>query len=221
MNALGAWQNGWNEKKRSKTELGKVLQECALELPPKYRSVHDVCYRKRFLYPSDLPKLLLEDCYPESISSWTLSKRLAEEFKGLIRSDAVTGAIFKHFPKQEEVIINICELWKCDLFIKVAEDYKENGGVYSDAIFNFKDKQFEVVLNSPLKSSELIALTGLYPHVDDQFCEMNNIPNSDQDAIFQTLIGKGIYPGNPGYTTEEGAQNVLLNTLERYRKNRQ
>lgn len=64
----------------------------------------------------------------------------------------------------------------------------------SEAIFYFKASQGEVALSSPLKGSEIVALTGASsPH--DELCERIGIPETERDEYFKKLIDLGRYPG--------------------------
>jgi hypothetical protein len=217
LRAIGGWQHGWRELQSRREELAKKLQAAAESLPLEFRSVEVPCYRKRFIHKGELVDLILKNEREEGITSWTTNLKYAERFKGLLRPEAVSAAIFCHVPSAKEVVVNIDALWKSKEFIAAAEEYKKKGGRNVEALFHFRDTQGEVVLQTPLRGSEVIALTGISSPFDE-LCDRANIPEGRRDEIFRKLIEDGTYPGEPGFTTVTGAQNVIANTIRAMNK---
>ncbi|KJF91903.1 MULTISPECIES: hypothetical protein [Vibrionaceae] len=214
LKALGAWQKGWNEDQSKKAELEIELKSTTEHLPKKYKSVSTPCYRKRFLHKGELYEIIMVDEKDEGVTSWTIDKRYAERFKGVYKANAVSGAIFEHSPTSEEVIVNICELWKCEQFTLAVQNYTERLGEHSDALNNFKATQGEVILSSPLKGSEIIALTGAASPFDE-LCEQAGIEEEKRDDYYRQLVEQDIYPDEIQYTTKEGTQRVIQKTIKR------
>jgi hypothetical protein len=209
---LGAWQKGWKEDQSVRLQLAKQLKGVVAALPDRFKQVSQNCYRKRFLLNGELFEIIMVDEKDEGLTSWTISQKYAENFKGLQEPAAVSAAIFEHTPIENEVVLNICELWESESFIQAAEKYRDSKGENADAIFNFKASQGEVILCAPLKGSEIVALTGASSPFDE-LCDKAQIPESERDEYFKKLIDLGQYPEILRYTTKEGTQRVIKNTI--------
>lgn len=212
LTALGAWQNGWKEDQTRREELARELEDAVQSLPKQFRTVNGPCYRKRFIHKGELVDIVLNDERDEGIASWTVEIAFAERFKGLVRPEAISGAIFEHRPEFPEVVVNIAALWASQEFVEAVDAYDRQGGVHAKALQNFKDLQGEVVLRSPLRGSEIIALTGASSPFDE-LCERAGIPEEKRDKIFSDLVKGDVYPGEAAYTTRQGAQNAIANTI--------
>ncbi|RBP31095.1 hypothetical protein DET50_106116 [Marinobacter pelagius] len=213
LNILGAWQRGWSEDQSTRLQIADKLKRSAKNLPDDFKQVSSPCYRKRFLHHGELFEIIMVDEKDEGLTSWTICQKYAENFKGLHRPDAVSAAIFEHTPKDDEVILNICALWDSPSFLDSAKQYQKNGGENADAIFNFRASQGEVILNAPLKGSEIVALTGASSPFDE-LCDRSGIPESERDEYFKQLIDLEQYPEALKYTSKEGTQRVIQNTIK-------
>ncbi len=147
LKALGRWQRGWNQDKKEKAQIAAALETNAKKLPGRYREARDEpVYRKRHLYrleeQRELGPLLLEGVlFEEGPTSWSLDLEFAERFDGIMdETDArsVTGAVFRHVAKQEEVILDIPSLWADPHFVASVEGYRKRNGAESDALFHFR-----------------------------------------------------------------------------------
>ncbi|MCW0313985.1 hypothetical protein [Pantoea ananatis] len=211
--ALSKWQNGWREDQDQRDLLAKDLLKATQDLNEKFKIVTTPCYRKRFLHQGELEEIVLEDQKNEGVVSWTLDRKFAEIFKGLSKVNAVSGAIFEHTPTESEVVVNICELWKSSEFIEAATHFQNRHPEHAKPIFNFKDRQSEVILTSPLKGSEIIALTGVSSPFD-ALCDQAGIPDdSSRNKLFSELVESGNYPGELRYTSKESAQRIIDNVI--------
>lgn len=209
---LGAWQKGWKEDQTVRLQLAQRLRSAAAALPSQFKLVDQPCYRKHFLRKGELFEIIMVDEKDDDLTSWTICQKYAENFKGLHEPGAVSAAIFEHTPTANEVVLNICELWKSESFIYAAEQYQKANGENADAIFHFKASQGEVILNSPLKGSEIIALTGASSPFDE-LCDKAGIPESERDEYFKRLIDLDQYPETLKYTSKEGTQRIIQNTI--------
>jgi len=214
MHALANWQRGWRENQEKREQLSNELSTAVEDLDLKFKKVSSICYRKRFLHNGELVDIILKDEKKEGVVSWTIDKEFAERFKDLKKDGAVSGAIFEHYPSDDEVVVNICELWKDAGFISAANDFKEKYPEESKPLFYFRDSQGEVVLTSPLKASEIIALTGASSPFDD-LCDQVGIPEMQRDDLFRELVESGQTPGELRYTSREGAQQIIDNTVRK------
>ena len=129
--ALADWQKGWREKQSERERLSVQLQKVVESLDAKFKRVNTTCYRKRFLHEGELVDIVLRNEKAEGVVSWTIKQEFAERFKGLQKLDAVSGAIFEHTPTEDEVVINICELWKDQAFITAANKISDPTTLFS------------------------------------------------------------------------------------------
>ena len=213
LETLGSWQKGWRENQDVRQLLADNLENTSCNLSEEFKKVDEICYRKRFLHHGELFEIIMVDEKNEGLVSWTIDKEYAEMFKGLHKADAVSAALFEHSPKNDEVIVNVCSLWKSPEFVKAANSYKVKKGKNSDAIMYFKDSQGEVILSSPLKGSEIIALTGASSPFDE-LCDRENIPEDKRDDLYKKLVDLGKFPGVLKYTSKEGTQRIIQNTIK-------
>ena len=146
--------------------------------------------------------------------SWTTMLAFAERFKGVYRPDAISGAIFRHDPSPSEVVVNITALWRDRDFIAAAESYRNRGGEHAKALFHFSDSQGEVVLDAPLRGTQIIGLTGASSPFDE-LCDRAGIPEAQRDGIFKKLIDQGEYPGEHRFISEAASQRVVSNIIKR------
>lgn len=213
LDALGSWQCGWREDQSHKDELAEKLKEATKDLPEQFRTVDKTCYRKRFLHKGELVDIVMGNCKSEGVASWTTDQAYAERFKGIVRNTAVSAAIFEHTPSPSEVIVNIPELWKCKEFETAVDEFSKNDSDSSKALLNFKYFQNEVVLEVPLKGSDIIGLSGVSSPFDE-LCDTANIKESDRDLYFKRLIDSGAQPETPMLLSREGAQRAINNSIQ-------
>ena len=214
LEALGAWQNGWGEDQARKEPLAAALSQESASLPDQYRTVPEPCYRKRFIHKGELVDLVLCDEKDEGIASWTTDLRFAERMKGLVRTNAVSAAIFRHAPTNGEVIVSLPSLWADHSFGNAVQDYDARGGAFAAALLNFKDTQSEIVLRTPLRGSEIVALSGASSPFDE-LCDQAGIPEQDRDNIFKKLVDAGTYPGDPQYIDLEASQRAISRPIQK------
>lgn len=211
--ALANWQKGWRENQEKRKTLSIELEKHCLEIPDAYKKVKIPCYRKRFLHSNELIDIIMNNEKKEGITSWTTNDAFAERFKGIFREDAVTAAIFKHFPNDNEVVINISSLWESSEFVKTVKGFQLREPEKSKPLFHFKNCQSEVILNVPLRGSEIIALTGISSPFDE-LCDIAQIPESKRDSLYKEMIEKGDYIGEPRYAPEGSAQRIISKIIE-------
>jgi hypothetical protein len=213
--ALNQWQKGWAEDQDTKNEFSISLkQECCL-IDNKYKVIEGPCYRKRFIHRGELVDIILNDNKTEGVTSWTSDVRYAEFFKGKFRESAVSAAIFEHTPTDGQVIVNVNELWKCADFIKGLDDFKKRNPEQCDAIYHFKDTQKEVILEVPLRGSEICILSGKSSSFDD-ICDSVNVPEADRPRLFKQLIDGGAFIEEVTYVKDAAARNAVRNTVRKF-----
>ncbi|MBS1685363.1 MAG: hypothetical protein JSS76_11425 [Bacteroidetes bacterium] len=213
--ALNQWQKGWAEKQENKDIFSISLKAECNSIDEKYKIVTEPCYRKRFLHREELIDIIINDSKTEGITSWTTDVRFAELFKGKYRENAVTAAVFEHLPKREEVIVNINKLWKCKDFTRDLESFRKRNPEDTDAIFNFRDTQKEIVLEAPLKGSEICILSGKSSSFDD-ICNSINVPEIERPQLFKRLISDGAFIEEITYVKNEAARKAIQNTIRKF-----
>lgn len=210
--ALGLWQNGWGEDQPRRLTLATALVREVAPLAGAFRSAEAVCYRKRFLNLEDFKNLLKQGSLVDGVTSWSTDLPTAEMFKLEVRPNSISSAVFAHRPVDRQVVLNIPALWSEPQFRIAAEDYLERGLPGAAALFGFRDKQHEVVLDAPLTRDELVALTGV-THLDfDKACKEVGLPQDKADQGWSSLISKDLYPEGKGVSIIRGeaAQRALL-----------
>lgn len=217
LKSLNNWQNGWKEDQAIKDNLANDLLKQCKDLPSKYKTVNGPCFRKRFLHKGELIPIIMADYKDEGVVSWTTDERYAERFKGLLKEDAVTGAIFKINPEPEAVIVNIINLWADPSFVSAVEDYSKREPANTKALIHFKADQSEVVLKSCLRGSDIIALTGLASPFDI-LCDQAGIADEIRDDVYKKLIDQGEYVEEPRYTPPGVAQAALIRVIEKFNR---
>lgn len=216
LEALGTWQNGWSEDQARRVALADVLFEEAQSLPAEFRTASAVCYRKRFLLSHEVIPLLLRSLH-DGITSWTTERRVAEEFKYRMRPGTITGVVFRHEPRSEDVVLNIPALWASSEFVAAAEDYRARKMPMAAALFNFREErdQFEVVMNAPLNPEDIATLSGETNTSFEDFCLQTNLPVLLEDAAWKALLARDLQPQAPAFIRDEAAQAVILRAVDR------
>ena len=213
--ALNLWQNGWSENQDKRNQLAIELKKESELLDEKYKIVDGACYRKRFIYPSDMLEVIWEDHKVDGITSWTTDISYAEFFKGKFRDGAVTAAIFECNPEKHNVIINLNKLWACNSFIEAIYSFNEIHPDHCVAIYNFNDSQKEVILDVPLRGSQICVMSGVSSSFD-AICDLENIPESERPKRFKQLIDGGACIEEVTYIKKEAAIRAVQNTKQKF-----
>jgi hypothetical protein len=214
LEALGAWQRGWQEAPERRLVLARALDAEVGQLPDRVKVVEEPCFRKRFLYDRDLGPLFLGGL-DEGPTSWTLRREYAHRFKGYYRAESVCAAIFAHSPSPEEVVVNIVRLWEDPDFREALSGYQARGGPNADALENFKGDQGEVVLRSKLKAIDIIGLTGIGSPLDALFDQIGVIEAARQ-PLAHALMDAGMYVGEPTWIWDDHARALVDEVYDRF-----
>lgn len=222
LDAMGAWQRGWMEEPELRKELTHALLTAmrGTNLPPVATSCDQVCYRKRFLSKNnpenggDHVPVFIGGRYDEGVASWSTEFEWLTTFKREIRTNSNT-AIFAHKPEPGEVVLNIQALWQADGFADAVDDYTRRGGAQAEALNNFKDKQYEVILRAPLLVDEIEAFCGQVGSFEKLF-EVVGVNEQQEDAIVEGLRRIDRFPGDTHWLDRDAAQRVVKNTLAKF-----
>ena len=215
ISALNHWQKGWCEVQETKARLADDLERECAKIDGKYKIVNQPCYRKRYLHRGELIDVLYNGNKDEGITSWTTDYKYAEIFKGIYRDDAVTAAIFEYTPTPTEVILNINKLWECEDFKNQINTLSVEKPELCDAILNFQSNQSEVILKTPLRGNDIIALSGKSSDFDD-LCDAANIPMEQRPAFFHQLCKDGYAIEMPTLIDRDATKNAIKNTLIKF-----
>ena len=151
----------------------------------------------------------------DGVASWSTDRAYAMDFKGMVKPKSVTAAYFEHKPHPDEVIVNFPALWADQGFQEATDGYRKRGGKEAEALFNFGDKQAEIVLHARLHAHEvkgMVAETADF----DAACDQTGVGEGVRDETFRTLTEGGMYFGVPRWSSEEGAQRALENTRRKF-----
>lgn len=226
LGALGAWQCGWREEqsvRKSVTENLVAALGRSNNLPPQAYRVPNICFRKRFLVPNnpqnggDFWPFFWEGEINEGVASWTTDYNFAKFiFKSDLRPNAV-ATIFRHHPSQDEVILNISELWKNGEFVDAVKDYATKNGNNSDALLHFKSAQSEVILNAPLTLTDVHAFCGQVPSLDE-ICSAGQALGidmaGDEEEVWSRMAKAGLFPTSQYWIEEDAAQRAVTRAID-------
>ncbi len=222
LTALGRWLRGWNQDPALRDDIAEVLIARSLDLPLRFRQ-HDgtPLYRKRHLYhvpgKEELLPLFLEGVLHEGpATSWTRNRNIAEMFDRIFDDTnprSVAGAVFRHIPVEQEVVLNIHSLWQDPDFLAAVDEYVGNARPESAALQNFgKNQQEEVILNAPLRREEILLLSRVSTF-DSLAAEAGAFTPESQDALQDLLLAANVHPEDPRFLNEEATQRVIENFL--------
>lgn len=180
--ALSNWQKGWRENQTKRRDLADKLVESCVSLPESFKSCNSPCYRKRFIVGGEIVPIILEDDYFEGIASWTVDIECAKKLKGLVNPETSFAIVFKQLPKNEDVVVNINELWKNKDFENAVNELNKTDPELAYPLLNFKDYQSEVVLRTTLKGTEIEHIVGVSTSFEN-ICDMAGIPDEEREEL--------------------------------------
>lgn len=218
LRALANWQKGWSENQDKRRLIARELFRQCANLPGKFKHVNIPLYRKRFLRTGEVVPIILFGKMREGIASWTAKMEYAKDFKttnGLLKEGTTFTVLFKHTPKGNEVVVNIISLWKNKSFIKAVEEFQKTYPDDAKPLYNFRDKQDEVVLISTLKGDEIDNIVGK-SHDFDELCDMADIPDGQRENVSKlyakdknaTPINENVFAGTKA--TRTSVRNSVL-----------
>ncbi|WP_051935797.1 hypothetical protein [Salegentibacter sp. Hel_I_6] len=214
--ALSNWQKGWRENQDKRRVIAdEVVLQCQ-NLPLKFKSVIEPCYRKRFINKGEVtPILTNQDGFFEGIASWSIDIDETKKFKGIHRPDTKFVMLFKHIPIPEEIVLNIMELWNDEEFVETAEKFKKENPDLAKPIFHFRDRQKEVILRSTLKANEIEDIVGASSSFEE-LCTIAEIPQENREELSKKFAKTGIPIEVSTFTGRNITKSSLLKTLEKF-----
>ncbi|WP_291401926.1 hypothetical protein [Daejeonella sp.] len=215
LTTLSDWQKGWGEDQNIRRQLADKLVGACENLPAEFKVCKQECFRKRFIVGGEIVPIIINDDFFEGIASWTLNIDCAKTFKKLLKQNTKFAMIFKQRPKKGDVIVNICELWKNESFIKSVDELNKKDPQIAYPLLNFRDYQSEVILRTNLKGSEIEHIVGVSSSFDE-ICDMGNIPQEEREELSKRYAKdpNGIPISFPTYATSEGTKEAVKNTIK-------
>jgi len=219
LGSLSDWQNGWKEDQDKRRKIADQLVSQCQNLPIKFRNINEPCYRKRFINDGEVVSIVYYDNFFEGIASWTTNLNCGLDFKEMIRPDKKFAALFKHTPTEQEVIVNIIELWKDKDFVSAAEKVREDYPEKVKALFHFRDKQSEIILKSTLKGSEIENIVGISSSFD-VLCDMAGIPEEEREKLSKEYVSNpdNILISIPIYASNKATRNAVKKAIARWKE---
>jgi len=178
----------------NKTQIAERIIEHSKPLPIKFKTLNSKSYRKVALTGINSVLLGANMKLPETYSSWTFDKSVAQSFNGGVPPVGYQGVIFEIENNSIDfsVVINLFELFKDIEFLNACESQKNQITSYKTGIGFFKNSELEVILKvDNLKTSQIWAYGG-YSAPREKIAEMyfGHVANATELKYFDKLIKK-------------------------------
>lgn len=213
LQALNDWQLGGSAAQKRRR--GLRLKEVATRLDPYFKSVSLCCFRQVALDKSSVWKLGDTLHLPEALSSWSVSREVAMEFKGGVPPPGWQGVIFAVLPHPEDVVVNLTSLYSNAAFRSACETSRDHIRRYHEGIGRYGGSQHEVVLEiASVPITAVYALGGYSSSCEviaRKFfgCE----PGSVDRHWFDILLARSGRKLGPHWLCHEGKERVISNVL--------
>ena len=176
----------------SKTQIAERIIEHSKPLPEKFKKINSPCYRQVALIGMNSVLLGANMKLPETYSSWTFDKSVAQSFNGGVPPVGYQGVIFEIDNNSSDfsVVINLFELFNDSEFLVACEAQKHQITSYGTGIGFFKNSESEVILKvDNLKTSQIWAYGG-YSAPMEKLAEMyfGHVANASELKYFAKLI---------------------------------
>lgn len=190
LQAINDWQNegiGIN-----KSTIAERIKANAENLHEKFLTLNTKCYRRVDLVGKYTLEIGLNMKLPETISSWTFQKSVAQNFMSGVPSVGYQGIIFELNPSDDnfEVIINLDALYNDPEFVNTCEANKDKIINYHEGIGRYGNYENEIILDvKELQLKQLWAYGG-YSVPRQQLAQMyfGRVANASELAIFDGLV---------------------------------
>jgi hypothetical protein len=193
LQAINDWQaTGMGS---NKTQIAERIIEHSKDLSSKFKTLNSKCYRQLALSGINSVLLGANMQLPETYSSWTFDKSVAQSFNGGVPPIGKQGVIFEidNNVPDFEVIINLYELFKDQDFIAACNKIAKDITSFKTGIGYFMNKEAEVVLKIEKITTNQIWSYGGYSASREQLAEMlfGQKPTEKQFEYFDDLIRQG------------------------------
>lgn len=210
LQVINDWQCGGDHKQKVKR--GNKLKQLAAELPDRFRTCSEICYRQEAHEKDRIWRLLADSSLPETIAAWTIDLSVARDFKNGVPPDGLRGVIFRLTPPSECIVINLVEIYKDPAFAAAIEQHKSEITRFGDGIGRYHDTQREVVLEVRKLGPEAIYCYGGYASDRATLAEQffGHRPNAEGLAHFDELCRLANIPESGAWwLSQDGTKNLL------------
>lgn len=211
LQAVSDWQRSSSPKRAA-----ALKEECA-SLPMKFRSGAKRCYRQVALSKGFVWNLIAEDCLQEKVSSWTLSFKIAGEFKNGVPSEGsgFQGVIVMiERPPPTQVIVNIHRLYNDCEFRAAMEMNKASISGYDLGAGRYGGSQQEIVIEmDDVKKSQIRSLGGHSSGFEELRELAQQILGSEYGRLATPWESKYLKSrAGPAWLSQEATRRVLNRT---------
>ncbi len=199
----------------NKTQIAERIIAHSADLPEKFKTINSKCYRQVALTGMNTVLLGANMQLPETYSSWTFDKSVAQSFNGGVPPVGYQGVIFEIHNSAIDfsVIINLYELFNDSDFLDACESQKNQIGSYKTGIGFFKNSESEVILKVDNLTTSQIWAYGGYSAPREKLAEMvfRHTPSAKELDYFDKLVKQGnIIIGGDWVTGKEKDRIVKL-----------
>lgn len=152
--------NDWQIDSTSKR--AQALKNVAYNLPERYRSASQLCFRRISLEGKYLMKLGTSYKLSEKISSWTFDLEFTKKFKHGVPPHGYQGVVFEYKPNREEIILNLHALYSDEFFKAFVKANQKDVKNFSKGIGKYGNSQSEIILDVEFLPLNAIRLWGGY-----------------------------------------------------------
>ncbi|WP_153042804.1 hypothetical protein [Rufibacter ruber] len=176
----------------NKTQIAEEILAHSQSLPNKFKSLTSKCYRRVALNGMNSVLLGANMQLPETYSSWSFDKSVAQNFNGGVPHKGYQGVIFELDNKDTgySVILNLSELFNDSDFIEACERNQKNIKSYKSGIGYFMNSEAEVILKVDNLTTKQIWAYGGYSNSREKLAEMffGHKPNSQELIFFDEAV---------------------------------
>jgi hypothetical protein len=220
LQAINDWQS--TGIGASKAEIAERIIRNATNLPEKFKQLNASCYRQVALTGMNSVLLGANMKLPETYSSWTFDKSVAQSFNGGVPPVGYQGVIFeiKNNSSDFIVVLNLNELFNDPDFVKACDELRDKITSYKTGIGYFKNSESEIILKVDNLTTSQIWAYGGYSAPREKLAEMyfGHPASSNELKLFDRLvkqlniiIGGNWVTGKP----KDKIVNLHVNTAKR------
>lgn len=209
LQAINDWQRGGDAKQKKRR--GEALKAAAVCLPLEFRQAGCTCYRQIALDKKSVWQVGTRYQLKETLSSWTESLEVAQDFKGGVPPIGYQGVIFKIEPGTVTVILNLSALFRNTEFNNAVEENKQNIVGFDKGIGRYGNSQTEVVIETEFLPLDSIHSWGGFSSPESKLAEMffGRAASANELEWFRNLMKQAGHSCGPYWlSTPEAVQRV-------------
>jgi hypothetical protein len=208
--AVNRWQAGTNPDRTKQLARGEELKLLALDVDERFRRASLMCFRQITLGDD----LHLAD----GISAWTMSTEVAKEFKGgpPVPIARLQSVIFEHFPKPEEVVLNLHLLHQDEEFHAACARHRLDIPNFAGGIGRYGRDQAEIILDVRRLDLDATYAFGGHSSSRAEIARMffGHPPTEGEMEYFDDLISAGGSRLGPNWVTDGAMRYIKMRMLQ-------